>query len=292
MDCPRSDQALIPSRTAFVGILAPILLVLSLALAGPASASNDFRSGAQSIKSGQNKFDDNDGATLQANEFRGHPRAGTPFAKSCKFNYGATVWYKIRARKYGTLRVSSVGGAESTGNGDGYLDTNLALFRGSSVSRPVACNDEDPHGSGLDAAVKRFVAPGRYGVQVGGLLYKCCGYEEGDFNLEADFSRAPVVNARPRWKFEPHGHKTEFDLRLKAERRSKARVRCSGDCNGIKRRCKGGCVLAKNELVTTGTKIKIYVRKPHKYGRLFTFRFRAPSHGPALRSRKLRPRGG
>lgn len=285
MDRPESRPCLKPSRPRLVGVVGCVLLGWTLSSVDLASANhNSLRSDAVGIRSGDNLFHSNNDTGIQSTEYHGGP----PFAgdRECPFNYGATVWYKFRARKYGTLRFNAVGGDEFVGNGSVFFDPTLALFRRSRISRPIACNDDA--GGLTDAKLREFVSPGRYGIQIGGAEDPPAPVEEGQFNLLANFSRAPVVDARPKLNWEPHGHKTEIDLRLNAERRSKARVRCRGDCNDIKRRCRADCVLAKNELVANGTRIKIKVRKRHEYGRLFTFRFR--TDGPALRSRKLRPR--
>jgi hypothetical protein len=314
MVCPEADQRLKLSMLASVGVVAGILMGWALGFGGQAWANhNSLRSQAVRIYSGDTRGHTNTGTGLQQGEYNG----GEP-RPPCFYNYGATVWYRFVAPKYGTVTLRVIAGAESVGNGDNFIDTNVALFRRSKIRRPlsgttsseprIACNDEDPRSdSRFDSGLHDiFVGPRTYGIQVGGILYGSM-YDQGFFQLSLDFDRAPwlVAILENGWTLKRKGAKIDELKLTRAPRRSKARIRCRGDCNGIKR-VEGDPLplgrdgklnlkkkFRKNRLLDAGTKLNIRVTKRRQYGRGWKIKIRGGERGPKITGpRRLKPAGG
>jgi hypothetical protein len=210
-----------------------------------------------------------------------------------------------------------LGGIQSAGDPNPYFDPTLAVFRGTSISTPIACSDDgkvqdDP--DALNADVRLFIPPGLYGLQVGGADDDCCDVEEGDFNLTAEFEPAPSLRADVRRQWTPFGsagtrrqrHKTRIELlKVIAPGGSLATVRCRRDCEGIRRFAgdqlhvpnKGSLNLRRkfgdNTLLSPGTTIKIFVKSPEgrTIGKFWRFQTRRTQKAPSTRTCNLQPDG-
>ena len=239
------------------------------------------------MASGSNTYGNNIDAGVAAGEFLG------PCADS-SYDYAVTVWYSFTAPTAGTITAQAVG-LNSNFDANAF-DPNLAVFPASSISAPIACNDDS--GGLSDASVTVGVTAGQYRIQVGGVYDPARGafYDEGDFNLLTSFTAAPPVppptlleaEVRKAWVLHAgkRHNKTKIGrFKLTTETGSTLQIRCKKDCHGIRRyaqhpRTVFGTSLdlkrlfGSNKLLATGTKIQLWVTKAGEIGRFWKFEVR------------------
>ena len=261
-------------------VLASGLVLTSAFASSAAAAENDSRASAQRVATGANLQDDNQDATLEAGEWSG----------PCpEYAFGATVWYKYTAPKDGRLAVQTITGV-SFFPYHTYFDSHLAVFRGSSVTTPIVCNDDAAYVN-ADSSVDLSVKDGQtYGIQVGGLRYDVddgSSYDdEGRFQLIVDFDAykrlAATLKCACITGLAGHGNETRVDrLKLNTERGAKTTIECRGDCRGIGHRTvrqQSSFDIAKmlggNKYLDKGTKIEVKVTKDERVAHYFSYKFR------------------